>query len=110
MPWENNRFAHHVPRPVMREVWERAGGWCELRRLGCQGDVRLEFHHVVGIAEAGCAINDASNIALVCHWCHNLETQAQARRAREQSRARGRRAKTLAWKLQPEPHPGLKRG
>jgi hypothetical protein len=106
MPWANGRNAHHVPRGVKREVWERAGGWCELRLSGCQGNVRLEFHHVHGVA-----INDASSIALACHHCHNLVTQQEAA-ARVSSRGcadAGRRRATPGWKLQPEPHPGLKR-
>ena len=109
MAWGHNRPSYRIPRKVQLEVWDRAGGRCELRRLGCQGDVRLEFHHIVSIAETGVPVHTVGNIALACHWCHSLETKEQAYRARLNTPEHAHRAKRTYLKLQPERHPGLKR-
>ena len=61
-------YAHELRRVWLWDEWP-----------GCWGNVSLEYHHLLGVAEAGRAINEAGNIALACHWCHNLETQEQGR-------------------------------
>lgn len=99
MAWEANRRKAYIPVAVRRFVDDRSGGRCEAQRIGCLGDERLEYHHVIGVAEwtgPPELLSAEDNVALLCAWCHNLETQAQATRARN------------AWKLEPERHPGLK--
>jgi 5-methylcytosine-specific restriction protein A len=71
---------------------------CQLRHVGCTGHAS-EAHHLQGVAATGRtraeAVDDGRLIA-ACHSCHHVETQKQARAARD------------AWKRQPERHPGLR--
>jgi hypothetical protein len=98
MSWEHNRPTIHIPAVVKRFVRYRAGDYCELRYPGCQGNVRLEYHHIVGVTESGgpgYVDNGPDNVALACHWCHSQETQGQANPM-----------STIT--MTPERHPGLK--
>lgn len=99
MAWERNRRKAYIPAAVRRAVDDRAGGECEAKRAYCLVNDQLEYHHVIGVAEwtgPPELLSSIDNVVLLCHWCHNLETQEQATRARN------------AWKLEPERHPGLK--
>lgn len=99
MPWNNGRRKVYIPVAIRRAVDQRSGGECEAKKPGCLIDSQLEYHHIIGVEvfEGPIeALNSEDNIARLCHHCHNLETQAQAR------------VGATNWKLQPERHPGLK--
>jgi hypothetical protein len=55
-----------VPASTRRKVEARDGGTCTFP--GCDHDVFLDCHHIVGRAHGGA--NDASNLQLVC-WKHH---------------------------------------
>jgi hypothetical protein len=68
-------------------------------RHGCLIDERLEYHHIIGVAEwTGRAklLGDPAYVAIVCQTRHVILTGEQQKRARSK------------WKLQPERHPALK--
>lgn len=54
---------HSIPLSVTNHVWRRDSGRCV--ECGAQG--RLEFHHIVPLAEGG--ESTASNIQLLCADC-----------------------------------------
>lgn len=100
MAWERNRRHAYIPVLVKRFVYDRAQGECESRRPGCLHDDRLEYHHVIGVADwtgPPELLSADTNVSLLCHNCHSWETQQQATKAKN------------AWKLEPERHPGLRR-
>lgn len=94
--WENKRRHAYIPVAIRRAVYDRADGRCEAQRRGCIFDTDLEYHHVLGVAEYPNEKPTVATVQLLCRSCHNLETQAQATKARN------------AWKLEPERHPGLR--
>lgn len=100
MAWESHRRHAYIPVAVRRAVYHRADGICEARYRGCLHADRLEYHHVIGVEEWDGPpeeLNALGNVALLCHSCHNLETQRQASKARN------------AWKLEPEVNPANRR-
>lgn len=97
MAWESHRRHAYVPVAVKRGVYHRAGGVCEARYRGCLLTDRLEYHHVIGVADDPHQKPTVETVALLCHSCHNLETQKQATKGRN------------AWKLEPEVNPANRR-
>src|SRR4051812_35973657 len=99
MAWEANRRKAYIRVAVQRAVYDRAEGRCESRQPGCLVDESLEYHHIIGVADwtgPPDRLSCEGNVALLCAYCHNLETQVQARRGQHR------------WKLEPERHPGLR--
>lgn len=97
MAWESHRRHAYIPVAVRRAVYHRADGICEARYRGCLHADRLEYHHVIGVGEQPDQVPTAETTALLCHNCHNRETQRQAAKARN------------AWKLEPEVNPANRR-
>jgi HNH endonuclease len=60
------RAHQDIPPSVVRFVWRRDGGRCQLP--GCRSARGLELHHVVHRADGGS--HDASNLVLACSACH----------------------------------------
>lgn len=92
----SSQFVHtHEWRKLRLRILKRDRNRCQINAPGCTIDANI-VDKIVPISEGGNP-RDPHNLRAVCHHCHNIETQKQAKRARN------------AWKREPERHPGLKR-
>lgn len=90
----SSQFVHtHEWRRLRLRILSRDNHQCQIRGPGCLIEANI-VDKIVPISEGGNP-RDPRNLRAVCHRCHNIETQKQAKRGRN------------AWKRPIEKHPGL---
>ena len=87
-PWQGQTTGQgstRATRAARDACLNRANHHCQLNHPGCTIHA-TEAHHTRGLADTGRHRADAidlSHLTAACRWCHNIETQKQAKRARK---------------------------
>lgn len=101
MAWDGPRTASsritstYEWQVLRRDVLDRDGHECQERGPNCIGYAN-EVDHDHNVAAGGAEL-DPRNARAICTVCHEEKTRRESRRAQ------------VAWKRQPERHPGLLR-
>lgn len=92
MAWNNN--TGRTSSWQWRKIRQKAKKALDYRCAVCGTSENLELDHKINVKSGG--TNELTNLQWLCTGHHKQKTQKEATKAR------------MAWKLQPERHPGLK--